>query len=939
MPARKGGGARAPFVGRSPELADLERVLDAVAAGSPRVFRLSGPAGIGKTALVRRFLADRSDVHVLWAGAAEAESLLTFGVLHQIHLASGVDCDAGDGICTRTTGVVDIFGAGEVLIDLLNSAAPADPVVLVVDDVQWADSSSLQTLVFVVRRLLADKVMMVLIARDETVLVDPESLGRLPEAFDAGHVRLEGLDVDDVAALAESLHRPELPRASAQRLWTHTQGNPLHAKVLLEELTPDQLSGIDAGPLPAPRDISAVVLERLSAGPAAARTLVEGVSVFGIRCRIAAVASLIGAVDISDALDAAIDADLLRLSSAGRSIEFTHPLIQAAVYHQLTPGRRAELHRGIAPLVSEAESYRHLAAGTLGHDAGLGKEMAAFASREAERGAWASAAATFLAASNLFGSESDRNGLLLRSCECLVLGGEWAAAAAMRPEVERCPPGMHRELVLGTLTMVTGDVAGGRVLLEQGWEASTPPVDERVAAEVASRLGMVALFDGRGSSAVEWAEQSLALKTSEFERGLAWTVRALGMSHVGSIAEGLGLIEGFRFPRSAGGFGPEALGALTGRGCLLMTDDRLPEAVADLGFAHEVVRSSGPLFLRLVILIYLADAEYRLGHWDEAATHAELAVSLGEDSHEVWQMALAHSMVVLVASGRGEFDRAREHLEVAEFVASVFGEVGNRLCVSTAAGRLAQALGDYDAGIAAGESIVALGRADCLEQPGVQPWELLYAEALVRAGRCDDAVGVLDAAMGRSESRGHRSTQVGLWRVRALVGAAEGQPEVAEAAFSQAQLLVGTGPTSLLEQGLVALDHGSWLRRVGRRRRATDQLEASAAIFGRLGAVPFLDRAERELAALGLSPSRRTDEFRSSLTPQELAVATLVASGKTNREVAGELVVSVKTVEYHLSNIYSKLNIRSRTMLAARMFEAGGWGEPDGERPGGSVTP
>ncbi len=194
-------------------------------------------------------------------------------------------------------------------------------------------------------------------------------------------------------------------------------------------------------------------------------------------------------------------------------------------------------------------------------------------------------------------------------------------------------------------------------------------------------------------------------------------------------------------------------------------------------------------------------------------------------------------------------------------------------------------------------------------------WRDLQVEALVRLGRLQEAEAVLVPFEERAVGRGRRSAMGCAARARGLLEAARGNVKMASEAFTAAgdhHRAVGMP----FEEALAHLAAGATFRRSGARRSAVVQLQAASTVFVALRAMPFADVCERELRGCGLSPTSRFSGKRPQLTPQEGSVATLVASGMSNREVAAELILSVKTIEYHLGNIFVKLGVRSRTQLA-----------------------
>ena len=209
---------------------------------------------------------------------------------------------------------------------------------------------------------------------------------------------------------------------------------------------------------------------------------------------------------------------------------------------------------------------------------------------------------------------------------------------------------------------------------------------------------------------------------------------------------------------------------------------------------------------------------------------------------------------------------------------------------------------------------------DAVDEPGFWPWQDLYADALVSVGRVTEADAFLVPHEQLAQQRGRRSAIGRLARARGRVEAAAGRPDDALKAFTMALEAV-ENLRMPFEQARIELAAGSFLRRVGQRRRAADLLAAAHRHFAGLGAEPYLERCAIELDASGLAPTKRNGRDRAGLTSQELVVARLAALGRSNREIADELVVSIKTIEYHLRNAFGKLAVTSRRQLPSRLAE------------------
>ena len=324
--------------------------LDHARAGRPRVLRLSGPAGIGKTTLIRRLLADRVDVCVLWASGDEAETGLPYGVVGQLL--------ADLPRRTSPSSDADPLAVGAHLLAVLGEL---EAVVLVLDDAQWMDDASARALVFVVRRLRRDQVLVVLGTRDHL----PAGWERVGHE----HLPLAGLRAEEIVELAETAGGPALSPAAGRRLRDHTDGHPLHVRSLLAELSPADLADTSRI-LPAPRSFAALVLVRVAKLGASGQGLVLAAAVLGTRCALADAVALAAVPDPLGGLDEAVKAGLLSevLSDTGHDVVFAHELVRAAVYADLSPARRHVLHRAAAAKLDGDIALQHRVAAAVGPD-------------------------------------------------------------------------------------------------------------------------------------------------------------------------------------------------------------------------------------------------------------------------------------------------------------------------------------------------------------------------------------------------------------------------------------------------------------------------------------------------------------------------------------------------------------------------------------------
>lgn len=904
MDVARDPAAPSVFIGRDAELDILSTQLARAAAGASPVMVIEGPAGIGKTALVRRFLLD-SGPRLLWASGEEGESRLAYGVLHQ--LARGAE----PGSWVTPSPGEDPLLVGTRLLELLDDVQDEGAVTLMVDDVHWADSPSLQALTFALRRLQADYALAVFVTRDSALL--PENLRRLLDTHRGMNVRLGGLDAAEVAKLAEHVGVADLSPRAVERLRAHTGGNPLYLRALLDELDSRALARTE-NMLPAPRSFGLVVLSRLASLSAPARHLVEAAAILGRGCSLGLAAGVAELADPAGPLEEVVTAQLLEVPEpiAPVSVAFPHALVASAVYHALSPTRRSALHLRAAALLDPPAALEHRAAAALVEDDTLAAELAAYAGEEANQGALAAAAGHLRSAARLTPHRIARDRFLVDAVDLLLRAGEVAEALALAPELDQGSDSARRHLVLGHLALLTGRQGEAEELLTGAWERADPDEEADVRTLASGLLCQLCAIQVRAEEAVGWGRRSLECSPELAAMGLS--TLAVYLAILGRDEEALAVVS--PVPEDTGRYNARNIDALVGRGTVRLWMGELAGARDDLCAVVDNLRPHLTSRTALLALGYLAEAHYRLGAWDDALVQSSLAVSLAGDAGQVWMLGFLNSQASYPLAARGQWEAAEACLGAAEAVADAGGLAGLGY-VGAARLHLATCRGEPARAVEAALGLFALPRREGIDEPGVFTWREQYVDALVALGRLEEAAGAFAAYEALAHRRGRKLALAGAARVRGNLEAARGRPGPAKAAFQVAVSHLDGVPAPF-DRALLQEAYGRLLRRLGERRAAAGRLEAAREGFAALGARPFIDRVDRELAACGLAPRRRSGGPVLDLTPQELAVARLVATGRSNREAAAELVVSVKTVGYHLGNVYAKLGVNSRSQLAAR---------------------
>ena len=445
----------------------------------------------------------------------------------------------------------------------------------------------------------------------------------------------------------------------------------------------------------------------------------------------------------------------------------------------------------------------------------------------------------------------------------------------------------------------------------EAWDRCDPCADPVLAAIIAHRNAYHALRSLRDEDVVVWCRRALGLAPGD-PLTIGWTATlALSLWRLGRADEAYRALE-----EAKTGDESADLHLRGQRGWLRFSSGDIEGARADLEAAAAGELRMGALLFSSVRLTVLSHLQYATGEWSDAVVSAERAMALASETEHphsafVWWAAIA------VPAARGDWAAADTYARMA--AAEPIEATDRTVPLGMTRALAASARGDAEAVLAALEPVAALSPNPGIDEPGFWPWHDLYGDALVALGRAAEADAFLRPHEARAAERDRPGPIAKLARVRGRVEATLGRREQATAAFKRA--LEHVEPLGLpYEQALIQYAHGQFLRRNGRRRAAADELTRARDALADLGARPALERCERELATCGLTPAKRGGSPRPDLTPQEQAVARLVATGKTNREVAAELLLSVKTVEVHLTRVYAKLGVSSRSQLAANPY-------------------
>src|SRR6266704_518576 len=915
------------LVGREAELATLRALVDPV-PDAGRVLMVLGDAGMGKTALLAELTtwARHAGMRVLAATGRESESQLAFAGLHGL-LRPVLDRVAGLpgrqaaalrgalGLAPAPVGP-DRLLTGMAVLTLLSDLSEQAPVLVIADDAQWLDRSSLDALAFASYRLGDEPVVLVLGMRGSA---PPAGFDR-----DVPELRLGPLSTSEAGRLLDRQPRPPRGRARGQVLM-QAAGNPMALIELARAIAADPVAGRrwDAEPLPLTERLSAIIIDRLDALPEPTRAALLLAAVADAPDLGAAAG---GSFELDPkALVPAEEKGLIKIDEAG--VQFSHPLVRSAVYHAAPFADRAAAHRRLAGTLNDQPDRRawHLAAAALRPDAQVAALLEETAAKAQRRGGAAAAALALERSAELSPDRAEQARRLVAAASAAVPTGQadWVQDLAARAIAATADPAIQlaaRHAAGWALTWSNRPTAALLTLLS-------------VAEEAAPDMAALA-WDALATAATVAHQSGTSADRQMVNRTLGRLLERSGQPSSGGHA--VPGMEAFwlwiRACTDPHGSRDQLLPhlsrlarssleepALSGAGATAWLLDESGVAVELLGEAVRRIRSPGILGSSGASLTALGWAHIDTGRWDSALTIAAEASDLAEAYQMDMVAASAALITATVQAMRGDSAGARE--QAAKALASI--DPADSGLIAARARRVF--------GIAAlddGAHLVAYAQLRQMFGPDGSPLHPVVsylgladlAAAAVRADRRIEGRGVLERALDQLGATPSPRLEQILARARGLFAG----PDEAGAQFDKA-LSDPAGERWAFERAQLQLDYAEWMRRRRRINDAKPLLLAALETFRRLQAGGSARRAEAELRACGVSVSARPRDpgTMAELTPQQREIIVLAGSGLTNREIADRLFLSPRTVASHLYRSYPKLGISGRHELHDLVNRAG----------------
>ncbi len=872
-------------------------------------------AGSGKTALVTE-AADgaAADMGVLRTQGIESEAPLAFAALQRLlrplmplaaelpvpqaaalRIAFGLETDESGG---------DRYLVFLAALSLLAEAAETQPQVVVVDDAHWLDDASAAALLFVARRLEAERVAILFAAR--------ETDARTLDFGDLPVLPLSGLDLEAVTGLLRERANSDVSPEVAAQLLASTGGNPLALVEMPQVLSSDQLAGRTSLParLPVTGTIERVFLDRARRLSAGAQQLLL-VAAADDSMEVATVER--AAADLGVEPAALAEAELSGLVRiAGGTVEMRHPLVRSAMYAAADRSERRRVHAALAdalPLPGDADRRAwHRAAAIDQPDAEVVADLEVAATRAAQRGGHEAAAAAWERAAEL---SADTDGRARRRYAAAL-----AAWLAGQPGQSLRLADAARATAADPLLLA--DVTKLRACIE--WNIGLVPVSHRMlleaardvaghdadrAREMAMIAAALAAFDGDSGVAIEPATFA-TIPTDGTPRQRCYAELTLGLRAV---------VAGDWTAAST------LLARAFATGVPLDLDDQelLPNlAIAALHVGDTLssedyqerllttARSSGAVVTVLYALTRLAFSDVPHGHWSTAAARQEEALRLGESTGQTVLAAMPLATLLLLSALRGDdaYERRLEDLERC-LDDQPLGVLDVILRDVT---KWAKGVHAAPAWPTAFHHLAQISHPIIQRSAGLDRIETaVYADQPDTARLWTEDLETFAAATGQSWAAAMAA------HGRAVL--AVGRDEDEAGSWFERALALHVDSVRPFERARTELAYGEYLRRRRRRVDARGHLRTALETFEDLKAGPWADRASQELRASGETVRKRDQGNEVELTPTELQVAQLVQQGLSNREVAAQLFVSPRTVDFHLRNVFAKTGITSRGAL------------------------
>jgi DNA-binding NarL/FixJ family response regulator len=923
-----------PIVGRDHERRLLGGLIDSLRVGGGAA-AIYGEPGMGKSSLLN-FIADRanrSGAQVLTARGIESEAVLPFAAITDLlwplqeHFATlpAIRQEALEVCLALSAGPPrGPLAACAGALGVLTAAADENPLVILVDDFQWLDAESAQILLFVARRLVAEPLAMVFAVRAEPDVPMPDT--GLPM------LSLTGLSTDECAQLAKTMNVTVSPQKLAS-LVSSTGGNPLAVREHLRragtggwnESSCASPEGTDLhhslertwGRLfdQLPEDARTALFVVVADQDAGGRHSMQALKSVGLSLASLGPAERLGLV-----------------TSSAEAIRLSHPLLRSIVIARTSLAARVAGYQALAEIADDYSRSWYLAAATFSPNDEVAGALVAAADEARQRNGLRASARTLRRAAELTTNPLMRAEHLIQAAHDAHLAGDSSSAVTWCEQAlsYRDDPSfvVDAQRVAGAALTWLGQPRRALELMT-GAAARARPNDPVRAAQILAEATGPAIMQGEMHLVRELAEQVECIWEHSPDVAAIATSTALAMV-AGAFSISGDTARAAVYLRRAAELPPSSNKSAELHGAAfhvqsLSWAERYPEARNHLAtLLHDARRLASPTILAFALAIS-AEIGWWSGQWTTAYADATEALQWATENGQPGLLAYGLSMLARIEAARGERELCQARVDHAQREVEPRGVGGVPVYGYAALGLSALGAGEPSDAAENLQQAWDLALRQGINNPNVFPIAGDLAESLARAGEFDRCTKIVLWLDERAQATGLAYPQAVACRARGILAA---DSEQAQALFAaSAAALEGVGPIPF-EDGRTLLCSGEAMRRDGCPAAAREPLRSALGLFESLGARPWANRARAELAASGVKDRRATESVArpnqlQKLSPQELQVARIAGRGQNNVEVAAALFVSRKTVEAHLTRVYRKLGIRSRTELA-RILVANG---------------
>ncbi|MBZ8178270.1 LuxR family transcriptional regulator [Corynebacterium sp. 3HC-13] len=841
-------------------------------------FLATGPSGCGKSRLIQELSQE------LYGWSITSVRILSWNSAQEKGIAG------------------QIFDEKSTIEEILQRIDhPGSSSLFIIDDAHKANQQTVYKLLEISQAVKHSRIAVGFVADEELIATHNNKLSELVDT----HIRIPPLSLHELHSLVLELFSFHLSRSAALDLHNITAGNP---KRILEVLYSEPIDyWRQENPIiPLPSSWRTSFFGKLGhyASDPEILSVLQALAIFPQGANPEAMESLVGPEAISK-VDAAIDMGLVEMHSPLLRLAFRQSTDRAVAQSLLGPVKLSKLHKAASRFYHslgqiDLELY-HEARAVQGKNDALAYRLAERGRELGNRGQWRKAADSLSLASSLFSSEQDARESYLDGIEALIAASDVPEARSRSKNLYFEKPDAKTDSIRAYLALHEGQKALSTQLLSRAWNEldGNPDYSDALKAQLASRMALLHLNNWDLKNILKWTD--IAKKWAPPESSMGKEAHYISLIAQGALSGKIP--EDIPFPDESPILAQRRHMAL---GWLSLVHD---DPIGALHHLNTPSEGEGSERIGVWLDAWLGRTYFVLGRWDDGIKVVERGLARAERFGIHFLEPLLLWTGASIATYRGESWLAQNYSSRLAFSHDTFPlqQIPSAMCRLL----ISSLRNDFPSVMRAGAKLESLGKTVDMGQPGFWPWEDVWAQQLIHAGRISEADRVTSEAEERLLGSNILSSRAKLGVPRGSILILQGKVEEGLRVFEDSVECVESLALPAYESRIL-YEYGLVLRRLGKRRRADEIFSRAAEIYHMMGVSDFVDRCNRERRASGIGT--RTRDI-GKLTPQEEEIAKLVASGATNREIAGELYLSTKTVEYHLTRVYRKLGIRARTEL------------------------